>query len=318
MTARVDRARGRRLATVSALLLGMLAGCAAPGLKQIHTGSPDLPQQARVDAVPFFPQERYHCGPAALAMTLAWSGLPVTQNDLVPQVYTPGRKGTLQADILSAARRNARLAVPVSRLGDILREIAAGHPVLVFQNLGLQIFPQWHYAVATGYDLTTGDIVLHSGTDRNRSTSLGTFAHTWARGGHWAVVVLRPGELPATSGELAVVRAAAGLERAGHPGGALTAYQSVLRRWPESFGASMGSGNARYALRDFDGAATAFGRAVQLRPRSPAAWNNFAHALARLDRRSEAIAAAERAVALGGKESPTFRTTLVEVSRPAL
>ena len=200
----------RIFALLAVLLLA--AGCAtARQTRDVVDDPRDLPARAMVAEVPFFPQEKYYCGPAATAMTLAWSGLPVTQEEMARQVYTPGREGTLQPDVVAAMRRNGRLAVPVDSLRDLLAEIAAGRPVLVFQNLGLEMFPQWHYAVAIGYDLPTGDIVLHSGTDRNRSTSLGTFAHTWARGGHWAVVVLRPGELPATSGELAVVRAAAGL-----------------------------------------------------------------------------------------------------------
>lgn len=318
MTGRRDIAAvgRRRLGAVAALAFGLLAGCAAPGMKEVRDVARQLPARAQVASVPFFPQEKYQCGPAALAMTLAWTGLPVTQNEMISQVYTPGRRGTFQSDILSAARRNGRLAVPVNRLRDIVREIAAGHPVLVFQNLGLDILPQWHYAVVVGYDLRSDEIVLHSGTDRNRATPLDTFARTWTRGGSWALVVLPPGRLPATAAELPVLRATAALERSGSLRVALASYESVIARWPDSFGGSIGLGNARYALGDFNGAASGFARAIQLRPASPAAWNNFAHALSRQGRKSEAIAAARRALEFGGPESPTYRATLAEVSRP--
>ena len=312
----MSRTRRRCVGLLAALAFVSLAGCAAPYVQEVRKTAREIPPRALVASVPFFPQERYQCGPAALAMALAWTGLPVTQDDMVRQVYTPGRGGTLQADMLSATRRNGRLAVPVTRLGDIMRETAAGHPVLVFQNLGLDLLPQWHYAVVIGYDLDAEVVVLHSGTDRSRMTPLATFARTWARGGSWAMVVLPAGRLPATGRELPVLHAAAGLERGGRLREALAAYESAVARWPNSFGGSIGLGNTRYALGDFRGAATGFARAIQLRPMSPAAWNNFAHALSRQGRKGEAIAAARRALEFGGGDSPTYRATLAEVSRP--
>ncbi|MGH7332352.1 MAG: tetratricopeptide repeat protein [Candidatus Rokuibacteriota bacterium] len=46
-----------------------------------------------------------------------------------------------------------------------------------------------------------------------------------------------------------------------------------------------------------------------------AAWNNFAHALARQQRRDEAIAAAETALRLAPGDVEAYRATLTEVSR---
>lgn len=276
--------------------------------------SGDLPKTAAVAQVPFFPQETNYCGPAALAMALGWSGLAVTPDQLASSTFTPLRKGTLKTDILTAARRHGRLAVRVSRLHDLLSEISAGHPVLVFQNLGLDIAPQWHFAVATGYDIEKREITLHSGRQRDRKMSLNKFAHVWARGGSWAVTVTPPGKLPVSAEEVPVLRAAVGLERAGLAAEAARAYRAILVRWPQSFGASIGLGNARYAIRDYDGAAQAFAKATALRPNSAAAWNNLAHTMAAMGQRAEAIAAARRAVRFGGNASPTYRATLVEVS----
>lgn len=273
-----------------------------------------LSPRAEIKDVPFFSQTRYHCGPAALAMTLAWTGLPVTQDDITPQVYTPGRKGTLQTDILGAARRNGRLAVPVTKLSDLFREVAAGNPVLVFQNLQLQMFPLWHYAVLIGYDMEREDVILHSGTERRRVTALNTFAHTWARSGSWAVVVLPPDRLPATAGELADVRAAAGLERVGRTAEAAVAYRTIRGRWPKSYAAAMGAGNASYASKDYAAAREAFKAATGIRPKAAAPWNNLAYALAALGKRKEAIAAARQAVSLGGSQAKAYRDTLASIS----
>lgn len=306
--------RHRPIAAVALLLLWGLSACTAPGMKDLRLAAAELPQRAQVSDVPFFPQTRYHCGPAAMAMALAWTGLPVTQDDMTPQVYTPGRTGTLQADLLGAARRNGRLAVVTTKLPDLLREVAAGHPVLVFQNLALEIMPQWHYAILTGYDLETENVFLHSGTEKNRVTPINTFAHTWARAGGWALVVLPPDKLPISAGEIAVMRAAAGLERAGRKKEAARAYAAIRARWPNSFAAAMGAGNTRYALGEFDAALKAFAAARDIRPKAAPAWNNLAHALIKLGRRDDAIEAARRAVSLAGANGATYRETLAEIS----
>ena len=172
----------RAIRVTLSLLVFLLAGCSTVSWRLPLAGTEALPRQAEVADVPFFQQERDYCGPASLAMVLAWSGIAVRPDDLVPQVYTPGREGTLRTDMLTAARRHGQLAVPVTTLSDLLAELAAGHPVLVFQNLGLHWIPRWHFAVAVGYDLDAGAIVLRSGTRARHTTSLRTFELTWARG----------------------------------------------------------------------------------------------------------------------------------------
>ena len=295
-----------------------LAACGAPQASQVLDRPGDLPPRVEMVDVPFFPQERYYCGPAALATMLAWSGLEVTQEDLVPQVYTPGREGTLRSDVIAAARRNGRLAVPVDSLANLLAELDAGHPVLVFQNLALDWYPQWHFAVAVGYDLEAGDLILRSGTEQRRVTSLSTFEHTWRRGDYWALVVLPPDRLPATAAELKVLQAASGLEQAARAGDAMTAYQAARNRWPDSLGALMGLGNTRYALGDREGARQAFAEAAGRHPDAAPAWNNLAVVLAELERPTEAFDAAREAVRLGGTNAQTYRETLAEITGATL
>jgi tetratricopeptide (TPR) repeat protein len=274
----------------------------------------DLPAKAAVSGVPFFPQEKFYCGPAATAMVLAWSGLPVTQEEMAEQVYTPGREGSLQPDVIAAIRRNGRLAIPVDTLRELLSEIAAGRPVLVFQNLALEFYPQWHYAVVTGYDLEAGELIMNTGLWENRPVALSTFEHTWRRGGYWALVVLKPGELPVAPDEAELLRAAAGLERVERPGEAVLTYEAALTLWPRSFAAWMGLGNARFALSDYAGAETAWRAATTANTDSPApAWNNLAYALNAQGRKQEAIDAATRAVELGGPDAANYRATLNDI-----
>ena len=54
----------------------LLSGCSHQGLsrEQIYK-EPPLPVSVDLDGTPFFPQERYQCGPAALATILNESGI---------------------------------------------------------------------------------------------------------------------------------------------------------------------------------------------------------------------------------------------------
>lgn len=306
----------KRTALYLFAVLLLVSGCATAQQTRVILADPGaLPKRAMVADVPFFPQEKYFCGPAATAMTLAWSGLPITQEEMAEQVYTPGREGTLQPDVIAAMRRNGRLTVPVDSLRELLGEIAAGRPVLVFQNLGLEIYPRWHFAVAIGYDLDDGELIMHTGPWDNRPVALRTFEHTWRRGGYWALVALKPGEMPVGAEEAEVVRAAAGLERVNRPVDAAVAYEAILDRWPQSFPAWMGLGNTRYAMNDLAGAEQAWRGAIAADPPNAApAWNNLAYVLQALGYRPQAVEAAKKAVELGDPDDPNYRATLDEIT----
>ncbi len=307
MALRQGGAHGRMAALGLVLLL---SGCStlSPALRP----GDGLPAQAYV-ATTFFPQEIHHCGPAALATVLGASGVDTTPEALAPQVYLPGREGSLQLELVAAARGTGRIAYVLEPvLEHALREVAAGRPVLVLQNLGLSWYPRWHYAVLIGYDLEARSVTLHSGTERDYVTALATFDRTWARAGRWALLVLPPEQLPATARELPYVGAAAALERTA-PDDAELAYRAALQRWPASLAALLGLGNARYAQGNLTGAEQAYAAAVAAHPESAAAHNNHAHVLARLGRKAEALQAARRAVELGGDTLPVARRTLQEL-----
>ena len=304
-------------AGVSLAAVLLLAGCATPQSAALLANPPAaLPPRVELSAVPFHPQEDYQCGPAALATTLAHAGVQVTPEELVSQVYLPARKGSLQAEMLAAARRRGLAAYPLSpRLEDLLREVADGTPVIVLQNLGFGFRPVWHYAVVVGYDLSSEEIILRSGTTRRLALAFNSFERSWAGGGHWGMLTLPPGKLPATAAEDRYVAAAAALERVA-PEPARLAYATALGRWPDSLVARIGLGNAAYALRDLAGADAAYREAARRYPGSADAWNNLAQVSFELGRREEALAAARRAVEIGGPRLAQYQATLRTVSQP--
>jgi len=297
------------------LIIGLLifSGCATAPTKKWYQASGDVPAKSQLAAVPFFPQEEYQCGPASLAMVLAWGGLQVDAHELAPQVYTPSLKGSLQPAMITAARRHGRVAYEISGADALLKEIAAGHPVIVLQNLGLSWVPLWHYAVVIGYDLDKAIIVLHSGITDRKITALNTFENTWARSKHWGLVVLPPDLLPATAEESSYIKAVAGLERARQWPAAIEGYNTALSRWPQSFSAHIGLSNSYYAKGDLKSARKVLQQTTILFPEEGVAFNNLAHVLWKQGETREAIKAARQAVGLGGPHVEKYKKTLDEI-----
>lgn len=272
-----------------------------------------MPERVHLTGVPFHSQAALHCGPAALAMALQWSGVDTGPDTLAEQVFTPGRRGSLQSELISAARRHGRLAYPVAGLGCLLEAVQAGQPLVVLQNLGLSWLPRWHYAVVVGYDLEAGQVVLHTGKKAHRPVRLATFERTWRRADHWGLLVLRPTAIPACADENAYLRAALGLQQADRPAAARVAFETAVGHWPGSATAHLALGNALYAEGRPEAAIMAFEAAARIAPDNAAAFNNLAHVLAEQGRLVEAEAAARRSVVLGGPHANTFRRTLDEI-----
>lgn len=296
------------------LIVAGLAACTHASGPRPDLDMTGLSSVASLTSVPFHPQaERTDCGPAALAMMLGWTGLDTDPKALAPAVYTPAREGTLQADIIQATRRAGRLAIPVRDLRELLAELDAGNPVLVLQNLGLQRWPLWHYAVAVGYDLNSATLFLHSGRKARLATSFSDFEASWRSSKRWALTITRPDRLPATLQQADGLEAANGLEQAGEDDAATTAYGILLERWPDNLAALMGFGNARYAAGDVETAGKTFRHAVTLHPDAAEAWNNLAVSLAEQGRHEDAVQAAKEAVRLGGPSKAMAEQTLAEL-----
>ncbi len=293
----------------------LLAGCAWTGQPFSRPLPAHLPPAVHLANVPFYAQAALQCGPASLAMVLRAEGVDISPEKLADQVYTPGRKGSLQPELVTAARRHGRLAYPIQGWDCLLEAVADGRPVVVLQNLGLSWLPRWHYAVVVGYDLSASQIILHTGKVADRRVGLATFDHTWQRAERWGLLVLPPEEPPVCAQEAPYLQAALGLQQAGYLPGATRAFKNAVEQWPASTAALKAWGNALYAGGDAAGAAEAFRRATLIDPADGDAFNNLAHVLAEQGALPAAKAAALRAVAIGGPRVALYRETLETIRR---
>ena len=232
--------------------LVLFFSCAAPQTKQLVQEKPfDLAEKFLIEAVPFYPQEDFHCGPATLAMAISFYGNKVSPKDIAKDVFTPELKGSLQIEMQAAIRKQGMLAhVLTPELVYLLAEVSVGHPVIVLQNLSIKLYPIWHYALVIGYDLKNNTIILNTGKDAQYEMALSTFERTWKRSENWALVVLPTDTLPNDRNLENILQAAVDLEKVGQIKHANQAYQTITNRWPENIVAIMGAGNTFLKLNE--------------------------------------------------------------------
>jgi hypothetical protein len=269
--------------------LFLLSGCTSlpEAVRELDTNA----GRVELEDAPFYPQQRYQCGPAALTTVLTMSGASVSLPAIVDKVYLPEKSGSLQVELLAATRTSGRLPYVIDgTLSAVWNEIAAGRAVVVLQNLGVAAIPRWHYAVVVGIDPLHGEVILRSGTDRRRITATNTFLRTWRRGDYWAIVVLRPDEMPANVDQGRYFEAVAALEQAGQLDEAAVAWQTALRAWPGSSAVLFGLGNVRFASDQFAEAEEIYRRLLARDDRLLVARNNLALALARQQEFDAALA----------------------------
>lgn len=310
------RTWAERLACIAVAI--SLSGCAA--LAPLPRNTQALVQHSpavELSQVPFFPQDEYQCGPAALAMVLTNGGLTTTPQALKDRVYLPDRQGSLQTEMLAAARHSGFLAYPLRpNLKGVLDALQAGHPPVVLVNLSLPIYPQWHYAVVVGVKPQSLELILRSGTQARESMPVRTFLNLWERSQYWGFVVLPPDSPPPPYAQAQTwFEASMALERL-HLDLAAKAYAAGTQRWPQNHLLWFGLGNASFGLNDMAKAAVAYREAVRLQNDFGDGWNNLAETQFALGERDKALSSVRTAMGLGGKNLTLYEQTFKRIQGP--
>lgn len=257
----------QRLTIWLAAALFMLSGCQSVPPPDRASARPNT-----AISVPFVAQEKYQCGPAALAMMLQWADRPAKATELVDEVWLPKRQGSLGMELRGASRARDLLPYPVRTPEALFTELQAGNPVLVMQNLALPAWPQWHFAVVTGYRDSGQKMILHSGTRQSQSSRWNRFIRTWARADLWGFTLIQPGQLPASATPETLFKAITPM-----PNGDAF-WSSAVDAFPKNGPLRFGLANAQWSQGQHSQALANFTRATELAPDFAPAWNNLAYA----------------------------------------
>lgn len=282
------------------LLLSLLmVACTAPQTRLLSAQALSQRHSIELNNVPFFSQQAYQCGPAALATMLQYTGVKVLPETLVSQIYVPQRKGSFSVEMMASTRHYGRLSYAlVPQLTAIFTALEAGFPVLVLQNNGLALYPVWHFAVIVGVDFQQKQFILRSGIDKRLQVSFATFEHTWKRGNYWASLIIDPAQLPSWLEADKTLQQLSILEKQGSIRGAQVGYEHASQYWPNEKIAWLGLGNSSVTLGDVAKGETSFRELIRRFPDEVSGWNNLADLLLHQGRAREALPFAQQAVKL--------------------
>lgn len=174
------------------LLAFLFPGCA--------TLSDNQPVQGRnitlLEAIPFYPQEDYQCGPASLAGVLNYWGVAVSPREVAGEIFSPSAKGTLNFDMPLYVRSKGLEALQYSgSLVDLREKIRFSYPLIVLVDYGFSVYQLNHFMVVVGfYD---EGVVVNSGKKEGQLISSQDFLKSWERTKYWTLLVKpKPGISP--------------------------------------------------------------------------------------------------------------------------
>lgn len=210
--------------------------------------------------------------------------------ELDARTLIPLKGGTLQIELISTARADGMIAYPIEPTFDaLISELSAYHPVIVLVNRGYSWYPLWHYAVITGYDVKTQTILMHFGDTPNEAIPIGTFASLWQRSGNWGVVLLPPGQLPASATAKKYLNIVYDFEKIGMTKEAIIAYETAIKRWPNYIPLLFALGNVYYDVHQTSKAEEVYRYILSIDSKYFFALNNLAVLLCHTGRSNEAL-----------------------------
>lgn len=136
--------------------------------------------------VPFFPQEKYQCGPAALAGVLNFWGEKISPEDIAQEIYSPTAKGTLNLDLLFYAQKRGLQAQQYQgSLEDLKKNISGGIPLILQVDFGFLVYEQTHFLVVVGYN--SQGVIVNSGVEKGKFIPTSSFLRIWAKTKYWTL-----------------------------------------------------------------------------------------------------------------------------------
>ncbi len=145
--------------------------------------------------VPFFPQETFQCGPAALATVLNyWYGKAGTARNLAPEaiaaeIYSPSARGVLGIDLEHYARKQGFRAEQLAgTINHLKSSVDKGIPPIVLVDYGFSLYQRNHFMVVKGY--SDSGLLVNSGREEGKFIANEDLLKVWKRTGYWMLLVM--------------------------------------------------------------------------------------------------------------------------------
>lgn len=144
--------------------------------------------------MPFFAQETYQCGPAALAAVADyWYGKQgkrawITPEEIAEAIYSPSARGVLSLDLEAYAQKRGFEATQYSGSpGDLRRQIDREAPAIILVDYGFSLYEANHFMVVKGY--RPDGFIVNSGRNENQLLPEGELQKIWKRTRYWTLVL---------------------------------------------------------------------------------------------------------------------------------
>lgn len=156
----------------------------------VKTGNDAKQQRVYIEGVPFFPQKERKCGPAALASVINYWGGAVSLDAVAEQVFNKRLAGALPMDMLIYAKEAGYDAMYYNGgLDDLKRKLSEKTPLILFLNVGYDLYPLGHYIVAIGYDENAQTVLAYSDTDAKAVFTYSALESAWAKTNHTTFLI---------------------------------------------------------------------------------------------------------------------------------
>jgi ABC-type bacteriocin/lantibiotic exporter with double-glycine peptidase domain len=168
------------------IILFILAGCCKPGEPELYPVILQSLASGEGKLLPVENTKQYWrtCGPAALATSLKYLGIQITQESIAEEMN--GYDGVTDEEMIATAKRHGVEAnvIPFSdnsekNWGKLKALIDERNPVIVGIKHSTCMYSRYHYMTVVGYTISPRIVIVHNGTDPYMPLSWETFYPMW-------------------------------------------------------------------------------------------------------------------------------------------
>ena len=140
----------------------LTTACSLKSLNCVSQSTSEFsPEAIILYEVPIIAQEKYKCGPAAMAMILRYWGFLVTQEDVARTIWLSEAKTTLTTSLeLYPAQFGLQAKIITPSLDLIKENISNGVPLIILMPKSKK---DSHYVVLVGFDDKRSHVLIHGG-----------------------------------------------------------------------------------------------------------------------------------------------------------